>query len=90
VVEQFFLSKLAAFMAIFAPNGLTRTHILSFGLLVHGGPSLVIRSDNLIHALRLFRDRDVEPTDGFRWTVVPLLRKLGENYQSQRQSHRRA
>jgi hypothetical protein len=86
MVEQFFLSKLAAFMAIFAPNGLTRTHILSFGLLVHGGPSLLIRSDDLIDALRLFRDRDVEPTDGFRRTVVPLLRKLSENYQSQRQS----
>jgi hypothetical protein len=75
-VERFFVSKLPAFLQIFAPAGLSRAHIESLGLVLQGGLSYSVRTKSLIAAMHLFRNRTAEAIDGFCRTVTSLLQAI--------------
>jgi hypothetical protein len=83
-LERFFLSRLAAFLRIYAPRGLTRAHVESLGLVLNGGPNLGLRVDSLADALNLFRNDEVEAIDDFYRTVNLLLTVFKEDEASVR------
>jgi hypothetical protein len=64
-MHRFLLSKLGAFLAIFAPHGLTRSHVEALGFLVHAGPSFVRRCEDLAGILNWFTDTEIEPVSKF-------------------------
>jgi TBCC domain-containing protein 1 len=76
---RFFTSQLLLFLRIYAPNGLTRIHAASLGLVLGGGPHLALRADGLDIALGLFKTSEVEGIDGFERLVVAQLTIYKEN-----------
>ena len=73
LMQRFFLNKLSQFLAIFAPDGLTRRHVESFSFLVLGGPTYAHRADNLIVALNLFQGTKIEDRSRFHHAIATLL-----------------
>jgi hypothetical protein len=79
-MQRFFLSKVPAFLSIFAPTGLTRPHVESLGFLIHGGPSFLARADDLATALDLFQN-DCEIEENAKLSqalgrMLPTVREL--------------
>jgi hypothetical protein len=72
-MQRFLLSKLNAFLTIFAPHGLTRPHMEALGFLLHGGPTFLKRSDDLAVALNWFQDTEIEPLSKFETLIEKNL-----------------
>ncbi|KAK8893984.1 TBCC domain-containing protein 1 [Tritrichomonas musculus] len=74
LMVRFFYNKLPQFLSIYAPDGLTRQHVESFSLLVHGGPDFAHKANSLANLMGLFKnDEQVEPVENLINHVKALL-----------------